>query len=210
MHRRPSSHPCSYCTVSVSVVVDVIEPDVPVRVTVYGPGVVPGDPPPPLPPPLLLPPPPPHEIVAARMANSTRARTRFNERRRSGTNKIITHANTAVPPGYQCEPGRMGRSSDPLVAVVLIARLAVEGLNSSRLTELLPPKVNDGGFCAPAGLAVMDADSATLPTNPLTGVTVIVEEVEAPLETVALVPVNPNPAPLGADTTTEEVPVPEL
>jgi len=58
------------------------------------------------------------------------------------------------------------------------------------LTELVEPKLKVGGFTALAGLVVTAAVSATLPVNPPTGVTVIVEvfPVVEPATTVTDIP----------------------
>ena len=56
-----------------------------------------------------------------------------------------------------------------------MVRVAVPGVVNVMLTGLVAPKLRVGGYCAPAGLAVMAAVSATVPTKPLAGVTVTVD-----------------------------------
>jgi hypothetical protein len=72
-------------------------------------------------------------------------------------------------------------------------------------TGLVEPKLKVGGYCAPDGLEVMAAISATLPVKPPAGVTVIVDvfPVVAPGATVTAVPLN---AKEGLVTDTEAVP----
>jgi hypothetical protein len=73
---------------------------------------------------------------------------------------------------------------------VEIVSVAVPELAPVMLTGLLEPKLNVGGYSAPAGLEVITALSVTLPVNPPTGVTVMVEvfPVFSPGETVTAVP----------------------
>jgi hypothetical protein len=75
--------------------------------------------------------------------------------------------------------------------VVEMVRLAVPAAAPKMLTGLAPPKLNVGEPTAPAGLDVMAAASATLPVNPPTGVTVMVEvfTLAAPGATETAVPV---------------------
>jgi len=62
------------------------------------------------------------------------------------------------------------------------------------LTGLVEPKLKLGGYWAPLGLEVIEAESATPPVNPPPGVTVIVEvfPVVAPGATVTAVPLIAN------------------
>ena len=61
-------------------------------------------------------------------------------------------------------------------------------------TGLVEPKLKVGGYWAPEGLEVMEADSVTLPVNPSLGVTVIVEvfPMFTPGATVTAVPLTVN------------------
>ena len=85
----------------------------------------------------------------------------------------------------------MGWTSAPLVAAVVpIVSVAVPAPVPEMATGLVEPKLRVGRSCAPAGLEVTAAVSATLPVNPPAGLTVIVEvfpEV-APAFTVTAVP----------------------
>ena len=65
-------------------------------------------------------------------------------------------------------------------------RVAVPAAVPEMLTGLVEPKLNVGGSCAPLGLEVTVAVSATLPVKPPDGVTVIVDvfPVVAPGSTV--------------------------
>ena len=60
-------------------------------------------------------------------------------------------------------------------AVVEIVRTAIPGEVLERFTGAAEPKLNVGGFWAPAGLDVTAAVRATLPVKPPLGVNVIVE-----------------------------------
>jgi len=59
-------------------------------------------------------------------------------------------------------------------------------LEPEMATGLVAPKFSTGGFCAPEGLAVMTAVSATFPVKPPAGVTTMVDvfPVVAPAVTV--------------------------
>jgi hypothetical protein len=76
--------------------------------------------------------------------------------------------------------------------VVEIVRMAVSGAAPEMPTGLEEPKLKVGRSRAPAGLEVMAATNATLPVNPLAGVTVIVETlpVVAPGATATAVPLT--------------------
>jgi hypothetical protein len=77
-----------------------------------------------------------------------------------------------------------------VAAVVEIVRMAVPAVVPVILTGLVEPKLNVGRYCAPDGLVVTTAVSATLPVKPPLGVTVMVEAfpVIAPRATVTDVP----------------------
>ncbi len=91
------------------------------------------------------------------------------------------------------------------LGVVPIWRVAVPAAVPVMLTGLVEPKLTVGGLCAPFGLVVTAAVSATLPVKPPAGVTVIVDIAIGPGVTVTAVPVI---AKLGvaAVTVTEAVP----
>jgi hypothetical protein len=76
------------------------------------------------------------------------------------------------------------------------------------LTGVVDPKLNVGGYCAPAGLDVRVAVNATLPVKPPLGVTVIVEvfPVVAPGETVTAVPLTVKLGLTAVVTVTDAVP----
>lgn len=85
----------------------------------------------------------------------------------------------------------MGYVSFALVAAVVeMVSVANPADVPVMVTGLVEPKLNVGWSCAPAGLDVTEAVSATLPVKPPVGVTVIVElfAVDAPGETVTMVP----------------------
>jgi hypothetical protein len=60
-----------------------------------------------------------------------------------------------------------------VAAVVEMMSVAVALPVPKRITGLVPPKLKVGRSCAPAGLDVMAAVSATLPENPPEGMTVM-------------------------------------
>jgi len=93
-----------------------------------------------------------------------------------------------------------------LAAVVEMVRVAVPAAAPVMLTGVVVPKLKVGGSVPPLGLVVAVAVSATLPVNPSTGVSVMVEvfPVDAPAATVTAVPVI---AKVPAVTVTEAVPV---
>jgi hypothetical protein len=77
-------------------------------------------------------------------------------------------------------------------AVVEIVRVAVPAEAFVMLTGVVEPKLKVGRSCAPVGVLVTAAVSATLPVKPPLGVTVIVEvfPVVAPGDTVTVVPLT--------------------
>jgi hypothetical protein len=81
-----------------------------------------------------------------------------------------------------------------VTAVVVMVRVAVPAPAPVMLTGMVEPKLRVGGYCAPVGLDVRAAVSATLPVKPPEGVTVIVEvfPVVEPGETVTAVPLTVN------------------
>jgi hypothetical protein len=87
--------------------------------------------------------------------------------------------------------------------------VAVPGFEPHRVTGEPDPKLRVGGYCAPAGLAVMAAVRATVPTKPLVGVTVTVEEfpLVAPFDKERFVAAIPKLALAGMVTDTTVVPV---
>ena len=62
-----------------------------------------------------------------------------------------------------------------VAAVVVMLRVAVPAVVPVMLTGLVEPKLRVGGYCAPVGLEVAEAVSATLPVKPPAGVRVTVE-----------------------------------
>jgi hypothetical protein len=91
---------------------------------------------------------------------------------------IISMQASAMPPTTdQRVSGRAGIMAAPEVAaVVLIVRVAMPAVDPVILTGLVEPKLNVGRFAAPVGLDLRVATSATLPVNPLVGMTVMVVE----------------------------------
>ena len=99
----------------------------------------------------------------------------------------------APPAAYHGTPGRLGYASEAVVgAVVEMVRVAGTPVVPVMLTGLVEPKLQVGGFTAPAGLEVMAAASVTLPVKPPTGVTVMVDVFpeDAPAATETAVPVS--------------------
>ena len=97
-------------------------------------------------------------------------------------------------------------AKDALVAAeVETVRVAVPGFEPVIFTGLVEPKLKEGGYWAPVGLAVTAAVSTTLPVKPLTGVTVMVEvfPVVAPEFRVTAVPLRVK---VGAVTVTDAEP----
>ena len=132
-------------------------------------------------------------------------------RRRLGFTKSSRQASAAPPEASQDAPGCLGDASAALDApVVLMVRVAVPAVAPVMLTGLLEPKLSVGGSCAPEGLDVMEAASATLPVNPPAGVTVTIDvfpEV-APAETETAVPlIMKLDATAVVTVTADEVPV---
>ena len=165
-------------TVRVTVVVFELAPDVPVTVTVYVPGVVPGLAV--VPPPLLPPPPQP---MATPDTNSTRSPTMASQlRRRLGTPKKNSNASTAPPVD--------GQKS---LRGVLKAVAAVVPTDSVEVTAVAPEMVTDSGERAHdagslAAVGAMAQVRLTVPVNPPDGVTVMVDvlPVVAPFATEML------------------------
>jgi hypothetical protein len=128
----------------VTAVVSVVDPEVPVTVTVYVPAVVPGLP---EPLPLLLPPPPqlarPPVKNASRQSMPSMAR---HLRRRTGMPNSSTQARVAPPAADHGSPILFGCTSAALVgAVVVMVRVAMPGLAPLMLIGLVEPKLNVGG-----------------------------------------------------------------
>jgi hypothetical protein len=96
--------------------------------------------------------------------------------------------------------------------VVEIVRVAVPADVPAMATGLVEPKLNVGRCWAPDGLEVIEAVSATLPVNPPTGVTVIVElfPVVSPGATETAVPLIVKLGFTVVVTVTEFEPIPEL
>ena len=94
-----------------------------------------------------------------------------------------------------------------MAAVVVMVRVAVPAAVPIMLTGLVEPKLRVGGYCAPTGLEVTAAVSATLPVKPPLGVTVIVEvlPVVAPGERDTAVPAKVNPGGTACVTVTVSV-----
>jgi hypothetical protein len=90
-------------------------------------------------------------------------------------------------------------------AVVKKVRGTVTEAPLEMLTGLFPPKLSVGRFCAPLGLEVTAAVSATLPAKPPVDVKVTVDTfpVVAPGVTVTAVPVMVKPGGLVPETVTE-------
>jgi hypothetical protein len=128
---------------------------------------------------------------SASMANAVR-----HLRRLAGIPKSSTQAKAAPPHMYQrTPPGVRYTRAQPPAAVVEIVRVAVPAAVPVMLTGLVEPKLRMGRFCAPLGLEVTAAVSATLPVKPPDGVTVMVDvfPVAAPAVTVSAVPVIVKP-----------------
>lgn len=99
--------------------------------------------------------------------------------RRAGMLKRNMHARTAPPAAYK---GVRWTAAALLVihegeegAVVAMAREAFPALAPVMLTGVVAPNVRVGGTTALGGLEASAAVRATLPVNPSTGVTVMVE-----------------------------------
>jgi hypothetical protein len=103
------------------------------------------------------------------------------------------NANAALPAAYHGLPGRLGITAALVVAAVVeIVSVAVAAATPFTTTGVVVPKLKVGAYCAPLGLDVTAAVSATLPVNPPSGVTVIVElfPVVAPGAIVTAGPLN--------------------
>lgn len=159
-------------------------PDVPVTVTVYAPGVVPGLPPPPLPP--LLPP-PPHADRPPPMERSSRSMPArdCHLRRFDGMPNSRTSASAAPPADGQIDFFVLLR--DVVVAAVVFTVSVV-------VCAAVPVIVTDAGMLHVAGslaaVGEMEQARLTAPVNPFEGVSVIVDvlPVVAPGAMVTAVP----------------------
>jgi hypothetical protein len=103
------------------------------------------------------------------------------------------NASAALPAAYQGSSGRFGITTALVVAAVVeTVSVAVAAVAPVIATGVVEPKLTVGGYCAPVGLEVIAAVSATLPVNPPVGVRVIVEvfPVVAPGATVTAGPFN--------------------
>ena len=95
--------------------------------------------------------------------------------RRSGAMpKSRRQARIAPPRADQGRPrgASLAAVQEFWLAVVVMVRVAVTAVAPVMLTGVVAPKLSVGTCCAPDGLAVMEAVSATQPVNPLAGVTV--------------------------------------
>lgn len=170
-----TANSCSYCTVTLIVVVCVIEPLVPVIVTLplSGVGPLPVEPPPP--------PPPPHETAPNMSHNSNKTSSAFRtgrllRSRRSGTPaKTIPNAKTKV--AYSPKP-RWRKGSG--------ARRSRESTAPCRVTNAAPfPPVTVVGLIVQV---VVPSDDGTLQVratselNPPTGPTARLSVMTPPLE----------------------------
>src|ERR1035441_1145177 len=126
-------------------------------------------------------------------------------RRRVGMPKSNRQARVAPPAMYQGTPGRLGWASAALVAAVVeMVSVAVPAFVPGMTTGLVEPKLKVGRYCAPFGLEVMAAVSATVAAKPPLGVSVMVEvsPLVAPGATVTAVPVMARPGGAAAETLT--------
>jgi hypothetical protein len=113
-------------------------------------------------------------------------------RRLAGIPKSRRQASVTPPALYQGTAWSWGCVRAALVAAVVeMVSVAVPAETLVMLTGEVEPKLRVGGYCAPVGLDVMAAVSATAPVNPLLGVIVIVDwlPVVAPGATVTELPV---------------------
>lgn len=117
-------------------------------------------------------------------------------RRRLRMLKSRRQARAAAPGGYQRTLRSMTLPGAQLAGVVSIMRVAVPAAAPVMLTVLLPLKPRVGTLCAPFGLEVTAAVSATLPVKPPAGVTVIVDIATRPALSVTAVPVMVKPGDL--------------
>jgi hypothetical protein len=98
----------------------------------------------------------------------------------------------------------------PLEAgVVVMVSVAVPELEPVTFTGLVVPKLNVGGFWAPAGADVIAADKTTLPVKLPAGVTITVEmlAVVDPGAVTTAVPAMVKAALTGPETITVELPL---
>lgn len=164
----------------------------------------------PLPPAPLLP--PPHASTPLERATRSAIIPSIVRqlRRRTGMPKSKRQARVAPPVTYQGSPGRLGKTSELLLAaVVVIVRVAVPAVVPVMVTGVVGPKLKVGGYWAPVGLDVTVAVSATLPMKPPVGVTVMVDVfpvVTPGAETVTAVPLTVKLGLTAGVTVTEVVP----
>lgn len=139
-------------------------------------------------------PPPPQAMMPPARATRRSSEPSIvrNLRRCGAMPKRNRQARTAPLPAYQGIPCGVWFAAvhEDWLAVVETVSVAGTAVSEVMLTGLVAPKLSVGGCCAPVGLAVMDADSATEPVKPLAGDTVMVEvsPVVAPAVTVTAVP----------------------
>lgn len=115
---------------------------------------------------------PDREATKARRKNE-RASAPIDLRLRLKEIKISRQANVA---SAVSEGNSFGELSDALEAAdVSTVRVAVPGLVPVMATPEVEPKLKVGGSTAPAGLEVRAATKLTVPVNPPSGVTVIVD-----------------------------------
>jgi len=126
----------------------------------------------------VLPWPPQPTMPPVAMPDKTTMPSMIRRRRlRDGRPSINMQATVTPPAMDQRVPGRAGTVVAPVVgALVLMVRVAEPAIDPVMLTGLLEPKLSVGRFAAPEGLDVRAAVSATLPVNPLVGLTVMVVE----------------------------------
>jgi hypothetical protein len=120
------------------------------------------------------------------MQNATSPRVFHRLRGRAGIAKSSKQASAALPLMVHGKAGRCKMAEQPLAAVVLRVSVACPFALPEIVTGLVEPKLNVGGFCAPLGLEVTAAVSATLPVKPLTGVTVMMLVLPPPAVTKRL------------------------
>jgi hypothetical protein len=146
----------------------------------------------------------------ARTAQSAIMPSRARQwRRRIGIPNSNRQASAAPPAGHGSL--RVGvelaaLQDEELLAVVATVIVAFCAVPPERPTGLVVPKLNVGTFTALAGATVTTAPRLTLPVNPASGVTVIVEVAVEPVVTVTFVPEIEKLGPEDAVTVTEPVP----
>ncbi len=172
-------------------------PEAAVTVTAYAPAVVPGvdvDTHPLVQPP--LPPPQADTPPASAASEKTRPSVASQLRRFDRIPKSSTKARAALPAAYRRIPFGWGRARALFVgAVVVTVSVAVTADAPLIITGVVDPKLSVGGYCAPLGLPVTEAESETLPVKPPFGVIVMVDvlPVTAPGATVTAVPESERP-----------------